>query len=98
VRARACQSEALGAQFFTGGGVCFACVSVTCLLEHARAASRALMSPGASLYFARAGTLCVDHFYALRAGVGCVAEQLADCDVLRAGQAVPLGRPAGCLG
>ena len=87
------------AQFFSwGGGVCFACVSVTCLLGRARAASRGLMSRDADLYFARAGTVCVDHFCASRAGAGSMAEQLADCDVLRAGHGVPLGRPAGCLG
>ena len=96
--ARACQFEALGAIFFMGEGVCFACVSVTCLLGRARAASRGLMSLGASLYFARAGTVCVDHFCALRVVAGCVAEQLADCHVLRAGHGVPLGRPVGGLG
>ena len=52
-----------------------------------------MMSPGASLYFVRAGTVCVDHFYALRAGAGSVAEQLADCGASRAGHGVPLGRP-----
>ena len=57
-----------------------------------------LMSRDARLYFARGGTVCVDHFYARRVVGGCVAEQLADCDVLRAGHGVPLGCPAGYLG
>ena len=98
VRARACQSEALCAHFCARWHVCFACVSVTCLLEHARRASWGLMSPGASLCFTRAGTVCVDHFYARRVVAGCVAEQLADCDASRAGHGVSLGRLAGCLG